>query len=230
MHPFRFRALLASLLLSLIALHPASASKEIDMSLSLLEPAAEDFQKLMDGKIFRDADRGKLDLLTGHCVVFGTPEEVFEVVTDYGNYKHWNGNQTRSDILSQDGNVTILKCRTKIPFPITDRKFTLRMSYGSGFIGNEQVYMSYWSLEPPGEDENLKESFGYWQLQPFGERGEFTLVKYVSYSDSGIWVPTGFFKSEGKKILKRSMEGLRDRHAIMFVKEKDPSKVLAAED
>lgn len=226
------RILLAGVLgLGLLFAGDAAAAKPIDLNITWFEVDEATGNKYLGGSSYRNVDRGSLDLLWGYTVFDATAEEMYRIFTDFGKYSAWNGNQIRSEIQSSEGNVTIVTGETKVMFPIANRRYTLRMAHGKTMLAGERVYVVRWTQETPKADENLRAACGYWQIQPWGENNRYAMVKYVSYADSGIWVPFGIWKTEGRAILRRTFEGLRQHISTVYPnRERVPLATLSTED
>jgi hypothetical protein len=140
------------------------------------------------------------------CVVgyiAAPPEAVFRVLQDAGSYDEYMPRVRSSEVSTGGGDVVLNRQVLELPFPIGDRRFTIRLRSESLDGGTLRLSWTY----VPGSG-NVEDTRGYWLVEPWhgGSR-----VTYVLWSDPGGVIPKWAVNRASRRTLPRVVEALRER-------------------
>lgn len=140
------------------------------------------------------------------CVVGyipAAPRAVFEVLQDAASYDEYMPRVRSSEVSAGRGGVVLNRQVLELPFPIGDRRFTIRLLSESLENGTLRLSWTY----VPGSG-NVKDTRGYWLVEPWRNGSRVT---YVLWSDPGGAIPKWAVNRASRRTLPRVVEALRER-------------------
>lgn len=171
---------------------------------------SDDTAALESGDVLVDVDaNGRIveGLVMG--VVEATPDEVWDVVSDFGGQDQWIPDVYDTAVIRTDGDAQIVSGNTDAPFPISDRVWQIRMVAEESSIGGVDSHVARWTEVP--DVGNMPSNQGYWIVQPFEGSTDRTLVVYHVRVDSGIPVPDAIESSATRRMFPGFIHNLRER-------------------
>ena len=176
--------------------------------------SAEEMAAVSAGEFVIRTRRGQLNRGEVIGVVDAPIAQVWEVILDFDRYASWMDQLEVTRTLRHEGDVRICEGITRVPFPIRNRYWHVRVEGGARMVGGQTHYVGTWSYIPG--TGNVEDTFGYWYVTPMPDAPERTLVKYVLLADLGIWVPNAILAWGTRRLLPSVMGGLRDEVARRF--------------
>lgn len=170
--------------------------------------SADQVERLERGEVLvevvnQDIPRG--DVLG---VVQAPPDEVMEVLRDFGRHADLMDDVVSSEVLGTDGDHMLCKGLTDTPWPMDDREWVIRQWFGEVDLGGLRVLANTWDYVP--DSGNINDTEGYWLLLPWREDNSQTLVRYVITVDLGTWLPDFLLSWSTENMLPGRIEALRD--------------------
>lgn len=124
-------------------------------------------------------------------------EKVFEVVTDYANYKHFMPYTTVSEVKRREGDQVWFYTELKFPLKTIRYEIKCRLDRAS--------WTASWTLV----EGNLKSNEGSWKLEPYGP--DETYAIYTVYIDPGFPIPGYILNKLTQGSLPMLIEAVRRR-------------------
>lgn len=206
-----FRSLLALslfLALSFLAAGDALASRPTPGPATLSEA---EWEQLREGEFVVRTQRGDTNMGDVTAVVEAPPEKVWAVVSDFATYAVWMDHIATSEVVSVSGDSMVGRGVTKVPFPISNRRWDVNIEGGSRTVNGETHYSGHWSyIEGSG---NINDVFGFWYVQPLEGDTSKSLVRYYLLANLGIWIPNGILNWATRRMLPGLMADLRSEVA-----------------
>lgn len=139
-----------------------------------------------------------MGLLTGRheLTIEASPQQCFEVVTDFESYPAWNTEVKEAEVLKRDKDG--LPKLVELHVDVTIKKVTYQLQYEY-----DQPELMSWTYAG-GE---IKDFFGSFHLDEV--EGGATSVTYDLSADPGFWTPPGLAKKLHGHALKRGLESLK---------------------
>lgn len=157
-------------------------------------------QTLEKGEILMDLKQHpitKVYLPTGQCLVEGTLQEVWWIITDFDSFGEFLPQVVYYKPLVWQGNRLLVDCKVKVLF----LKFDYRLSY----IIDEENYTTYWFyVSGP-----IHDSQGYWRVEPYDDTR--VIVTYTTTLDVGRAMPGFIEKILAKSTFPDIFNSLRQR-------------------
>ena len=165
------------LALPLILSLPSSAGAAAKYTLlpeSNLSPAMLD-QLLAKGMLMLISENpdGSLQLITSGILINKSPQEVYNVMTDFDHYKDFMPSTQEVQILKKSGNVWDIHYKIKFAFSI--------LSYSVEYVLTttlDPIKGMKWDLK----EGDIAKAYGSWEFIPVGD-GSKTAAIYSVYSD-----------------------------------------------
>jgi hypothetical protein len=129
----------------------------------------------------------------GITTVAATPARIYEVLADFERYPEFMPYVTTSKMLRKDGDTAWVFQQLALPFPISDRHYTIRLQFDASLAGGNR-YRITWTLaganEPSqqGTGERTLINNGYWDVRPLGGNTAPQVTYYV-HTDPGGALP-----------------------------------------
>lgn len=205
---FPFLLRLLPLLLLFCAFPQAALAFPSPQPPRLSEP---DRSRLDAGEIIASARRSGDEIELQVTAVIDAPaSEVWEIVRDFGTTADWVPDMKRSDVVERSEDRMVADAVTGVPV-FRDRAYRLDIRVVTVRNG---AFASHWrNVDGHG---NINTMRGYWWVEPWGESGERSIARQVSWMDLGIPVPSGIVRRSAERELPATMEALRTRHRRMY--------------
>lgn len=173
---------------------------------------SEEVASLDAGEILVEAGASG-SIVTGYVIgVVDSPlDEVWSVVRDFEGQSDWIPDMYGSRVVERNGNIVVGEGATSVPFPLTDRRWQIRIRHSEDVVDGVETRVATWEDVP--DYGNMNDNDGYWLLQPFQGSADRTLVAYRVRVDAGISVPDGIERSVQRRLYPGFIRGLRDRMA-----------------
>jgi hypothetical protein len=134
---------------------------------------------------------------------------VLEVIEDFDHYTEFMPDFEEASIVERDGDVTICRMVIDTPWPMENRRLTVRSRSGPLQLDGVDVLFSDWDyIEGSG---NMVDAEGYWLLVPWGDDGQRTLVRYYLVNDLGTWIPDFLLNWANENLVPQSIVAVRQR-------------------
>jgi hypothetical protein len=149
------------------------------------------------------------------ATIAASPAELRGVISDYARYPEFMPYVEASEVLKREGNTAWVFQQLSLPFPISDRYYTIRVVGGPGTASGNGARIS-WSLARDTESSNRGEGVpmlvndGFWDLHPL-EGGAATRVTYFIHTNPGGSLPSFAVNMANTVAVPRVMESLRAR-------------------
>lgn len=149
------------------------------------------------------------------ATIAASPAELRGVISDYARYPEFMPYVEVSEVLKREGNTAWVFQQLSLPFPISDRYYTIRVVGGPGPASGNGARIS-WSLARDTESSNRGEGVpmlvndGFWDLHPL-EGGASTRVTYFIHTNPGGSLPSFAVNMANTVAVPRVMESLRAR-------------------
>jgi len=123
--------------------------------------------------IVEENSDGSLKLVTGGVRIDASPQEVWDVVTDYASYPNWMPEVTECEVTKDNGRIKEIRYRILFKLSIITKKidYTLRKA-------EVPIQRIDWELV----DGDFDHGIGSWQMVPI-QGGESTLVYYSTFNN-----------------------------------------------
>ncbi len=132
-------------------------------------------------------------------------DTVWAIIEDFAGQEDWIPDMYDAEVLSQSaGELTVRACM-RVPFPLTDRRYTLRIRTDHRDVGGVATDVSTWEYVEGNMDANA----GYWLVQDWGTDDDRALVVYAFEAASGIRGPDGIEERVTRRTMPGIIEGLR---------------------
>lgn len=168
-------------------------------------------QALENGEILMDLKQHpitKVYLPTGQCLVEGTVQEVWWVITDFDSFGEFLPQVVYYKPLVWQGDRLLMDCKVKVLF----LKFDYRLSY----IIDEENHTTYWFyVSGP-----IRDSQGYWRVEPYDDTR--VIVTYTTTMDVGRAMPGFIEKFLAKTTFPEIFSSLKKR--VKELKQQGPIK------
>jgi hypothetical protein len=164
--------------------------------------------RLLGGEVVIVADAaGTLVSGDGTAILAAPLDRVRAVIADFPGQADWIPDMDEAVLVGTDGDAALCSAVTRIPWPISDRTWTIRVTSGPAELGGEPVWVSTWTYVPGSG--NMVENAGYWLLVPRPDGR--TLVRYAFAADAGLHVPDFIERMTTRSMLPGILENLRTR-------------------
>ncbi len=196
--------------LVLWVLSSAASERGVEMTplgQSLEESGFEKIDERKGVKVYKDSDSDVIRV-AAEGIFAGSPEEVFQVLTDYDVQKSAIERVVQSRVLSRDDSSLVVYQHLDLPF-IDDRDFVLSVTWGRSKDARWIVYHAMDDAAVPVEDDivRVKVHDGSWQITPAQQGSSF--VRFQNRIDlSGVF-PMWMAKMGAGRELPRLFENLR---------------------
>lgn len=145
------------------------------------------------------------------AIIDAPADQVLAAIEDFDHYTDFMPDFDESEIVGQEGDVTLCRMVVDTPWPMEDRRLTVRARSGPLQIDGIDVLFSDWDyVEGSG---NMVDTEGYWLLLPWGDDGQRTLVRYYLIADIGTWIPEFLINWANERMMPESIVALRERVA-----------------
>lgn len=136
------------------------------------------------------------------------PEDVWAVVSDFGNQDQWVPDMENASV-EGSGERVVGYAETNLPFPLSRRTWSINLYNRAETVAGIESYVSTWTyIEGSG---NMNDNQGYWLIQPHPTDDGASLVRYEFIADTGIRAPDGIERNQTQRTLPGIIEGLRIR-------------------
>lgn len=194
----------------LLACVGMSMSVVAQPAVSLPPVSGGQFERLAGGEILVDASvNGSVMHGVVTAVVDAAPAAVWAVVSDFASQDRWVPDMADARIVRRDGQHVIGGATTRMPFPLRDRTWEIRIHNRAETVGGHEGFVSSWTFVQGSG--NMLEHQGYWVVIPFPGRTDRTLVRYEFIVDPDVSAPDGVERRAMRRMLPGVMEGLRRR-------------------
>jgi hypothetical protein len=145
------------------------------------------------------------------ALIDAPPPLVLEVIEDFDHYTEFMPDFTESEIVGREGEYTHCRMVVATPWPMEDRRLTVRTRSGSLQLDGVDALYSDWDyVEGSG---NVVDTEGYWLLLPWGEDGQRTLLRYYLVADLGTWIPDFLISWANENMMPNTIAAIRNRLA-----------------
>lgn len=209
MIPFRIRAATALILLAAVG-WPAGVYAEDSFDRLPIRLSEERRREVLSGKTLVDLvemEAGGLTEVVAIAILNAAPERLFEVVTDNEKFPEFMPYVKASRVERLADGSLINHQELGLPFPISNRNYSVRISNSVKGVGEARVWESAWSyIQGSG---NIKESRGAWVLTE-ASRGN-TLLLYRVFTDPGGLIPHWAYNLATRQSLPDLIDSVRRR-------------------
>lgn len=140
-------------------------------------------------------------------VVNATPERVFAVIRDFAGQENWVPDLYDASVVESSGNVVVGEGNTRLPWPLSDRQWRLRIVSSEETLEGRPAMIARWTLVP--NFGNMVQNEGYWLVMPMVDDPSRSLVRYRFVANAGISAPDGVERRATRRMLPGILEGLR---------------------
>lgn len=140
-------------------------------------------------------------------VVNATPERVFAVIRDFAGQENWVPDLYDASVVESSGNVVVGEGNTRLPWPLSDRQWRLRIVSSEETLEGRPAMIARWTLVP--NFGNMVQNEGYWLVMPMADDPSRSLVRYRFVANAGISAPDGVERRATRRMLPGILEGLR---------------------
>ncbi len=165
------------------------------------------YKDLEEGKVlvFDKAlkkDSGRKETWTEALVLVDTPPyESWQVLNDLGHYYEFQPRLRESKIVKKQGSSTVVRLSFKAAWK--------KVFYHLRYTRDDETMTLHYVLDR-SFPHNIGDARGWWQAIPYGQ-GNKTIIDYVSYVDTGTWVPHFIEKIFIKKDLPKVVSYVKRR-------------------
>ena len=165
--------------------------------------------RLNNGEIVLDVVPGAVPVGDAMGVVDYTPEQVFNVVSDFDKHGEFMSDLALAEVTGTDGDALFCHGITDTPWPMDDREWIIRAGGGPTEVDGVNVYLVAWTYVP--DSGNLVDTNGYWLAMPWGADGTQTLLRYRIQVDLGTWLPDFLLSWSTENFLPWKVIDIRNR-------------------
>ena len=133
-----------------------------------------------------------------HVLVHARPEQVWQVLTDYGTAATVFPTLQQCQVVTEHGTTKVVHYRVHPTGCLTNFQYDLEVRETAC------KRVDWRRLEG-----DFKEIIGYWKLEP-AESGHATLVTYASYVNGGLFMPQPLIKRQSRIDLPAIMTALKE--------------------
>lgn len=159
---------------------------------------------LEKGEIVMDLKQHPLTkayLPTGQCLVEGSLDEVWNIITDFNSFKDYLPHVVYYRPVCWKDNRLLVDCKVKV----TGLNFEYRLAYDI----NESDHATYWFFV----SGPIRDSQGYWRIEPYD--GQRVLVTYTTTLDIGRAMPGFLERIFAKSTFPDIFKSLRERVKVL---------------
>ncbi len=157
-------------------------------------------QALENGEILIDLKQHpitKVYIPTGQCLVEGTVQEVWWIITDFDSFGKFLPNVVYYRPVCWEDDRLLVDCKVKVAF--------LNFKYRLSYIIDEDSHTTYWFyVSGP-----IRDSQGYWRVEPYDDT--HVLITYTTTLDVGRAMPEFIEKMLAKSTFPDIFKSLRRR-------------------
>jgi uncharacterized protein YndB with AHSA1/START domain len=139
------------------------------------------------------------------CLIEAAPDEVWDVIMNYGDYEDWFPDQLEAEVRS-DGSSRLIYGETRVPV-FRNRTYELRDSAEQRTVDGETVFVNTW--EYVDDSGNMDSSTGFWWVEPYD--ASRTLVRLVVHADLGMSLPQAIVNWGTRRMLPGIAEGIQEQ-------------------
>lgn len=165
------------------------------------------YEDLEEGKVlvFEKAlkkDGGRKETWMEALVLVDAPPcESWQVLNDLGHYYKFQPRLRESKIVKKQGSSTVVRLSFKAAWK--------KVFYHLRYTRDDKTMTLHYALDR-SFPYNIGDARGWWQVIPH-RQGNKTIIDYVSYVDTGMWVPRFIEKIFIKKDLPRVVSYVKKR-------------------
>lgn len=158
-------------------------------------------------RVSRRAAGGRIREGCGLGVIEAPLNAVRSVIDAAADFDQFMPRVLESDVEPVSSGVYLNRQILDMPFPVEDRRYTVRVETGTVEAGAATGWQARWTyVEGSG---NVRESRGSWTLIPLDS--ERTVVVYRLLTDPGGRLPAWVVDSAAPRALRRVLASVRDR-------------------
>lgn len=170
-------------------------------------PLAWDLPAAGKWRVSRRAAGGRIREGCGLGVIEAPLSAVRDVIDAAADFDQFMPRVLESDVEPVSPGVYLNRQVLDMPFPVEDRRYTVRVETGAVETGAGSGWQARWTyVEGSG---NVRESKGSWTLIPLD--AERTVVVYRLLTDPGGRLPAWIVDFAAPRALRRVLEAVRDR-------------------
>lgn len=190
------------------ALVVTTATVSAQPRVSLPELSTEELAELIGGDVQVDV---RVDGPTIRADIVGVvdaaPARVFAVIRDFAGQENWVPDLYDASVVESSGNVVVGEGNTRLPWPLSDRQWRLRIVSSEETLEGQPALVARWTLVP--DFGNMVQNEGYWLVLPVADDPSRSLVRYRFVANAGISAPDGVERRATRRMLPGIIEGLR---------------------
>ncbi|KFI22127.1 SRPBCC family protein [Nitrosococcus oceani] len=172
----------------------------------------------VDGiRLYRhEIDGSAIPALRAETLFQATPQQIYEIISDYDHFTAFVPQVEKSRILKQAGNTLWVYQRLSFPPPFAARQYVLQSS--DQLSRPEKLYFRVnWTLDQEqsrellGTKDSIPTAFaGFWELRP-GQKDHTTATTYAVYLDPGGKLPAWLVDRGTRRLLPALITAIRKK-------------------